>query len=181
MGRNSGTRVRAHHVRGDQTGTAGAENDAFLKLWARGAKATAPIGRQGTVNGKANGGIDINAFAKYGCYEEVIDLGGASSAFSTGDMLPANALILPIVTHAVEDFTTPTTYDLGDETTNARFGDNLTNDVVGDGPAYATVHWDASPDNWNTTAQRIKVTPNAAGQGKVHVAVFYIQFAGGQK
>lgn len=179
MSRNSGLRKTNIHVRGTDTGNAGLEVDSFVDINARGGKATAPVGRAGAKGGMADGRVPVNATCKISCKEEVIDLAGASSAFSTEDLLPANAIILPIVTHCIEEFTTPTTYDLGDESSNTRFATALANDTVAEGPKYAASHWDASPDVLNTTAQRVKVTPNAAGQGKVLVQVFYISLTGG--
>jgi hypothetical protein len=180
MSRNSGDRVSNLHVRGTDTGNAGAEVDTFVNLHARGGAATAPTGREGATDGMANGRVPINATMKISCNEEVIDLAGASSALSESDLLPANSLILGIVTHAVEDFTTPTTYDLGDEGSNTRFGDNLTNDDVSDGPAYPVRHLALATMDWVQVAdEKVKVTPNAAGQGKLHVAVYYMSFAGG--
>lgn len=179
MARNSGARQANRHTRGDNTGNAGDECDAFYRIHARGAKATAPTGRDGATNGMADGRVPINASCKLSCMEEVIDLGGASSVTSTNNLLPANALILEIVTHPVTDFTTPTTYDLGDTTTNTRFATALANDTVAEGPAYASDHWNGTVAMRQVAAAKVKVTPNAAGQGKLHVAVFYMQFVGG--
>ena len=180
MSRERGYRGTGVHVRGDGNGNAGADIDSFLKVWAVNNKATAPSGREGAVGGKADGRVAINAQMKVQCLEEVIDLGGASSALSTNNLLPANSLILGIVTHAVTDFSTPTTYDLGDEGSNTRFGDNITNDVVSDGPAYPSRHLAlATLDVWQGADEKVKVTPNAAGTGKLHVAVFFMQFVGG--
>lgn len=180
MSRNSGHRVSNAHVRGTDTGEAGHENDAFYQLHARGAKATAAEGREGAVGGMADGRVPINAAMRIRCAEGVIDLAGASSALSTQYLLKANSIILGIVTHPVTDFTTPTTYDLGDTGSNTRFGDDLANDVVSDGAVVASRHLAlATLDFWQAADEQVKVTPNAAGQGKLHVAVYYIQFAGG--
>jgi hypothetical protein len=179
MSRNSGFRKTNVHVRGTDTGNAGLEVDSFANVNARGGKATAPTGRDGATGGKANGGVPINARMKVSVAEEVIDLGGASSVMSTNNLLPANSLILEIVTHCVEEFTTPTTYNVGDTTTGTRFATALANDTVAEGPAYASSHWAGTVAIRQIAAAKVKITPNAAGSGKVHVAVFYMQFAGG--
>lgn len=180
MSRNRGYRGTTFHSRSDTRGRGAFESDTMFRQWATGGRATAPLGREGAVNGKADGGVPINASCALKCREEVIDLAGASSAFSETDLLPANSLILEIVTHCVSEFTTPTTYDLGDESSNTRFATGLANDTVAEGPAFASTHWaSASIAIRQTEDSRVKVTPNAAGQGKVHVVVFYFQFAGG--
>lgn len=181
MSRNRGYRGSTYHSRSDSRGHGAYEAETMFRLWAMGGRATAPVGRQGAVKGKADGGFPINAYCALKCVEEVLDLAGATSAFSETDMLPANALILEIVTHCVSEFTTPTTYNLGDESSNTRFATGLANDTVAEGPAFASTHWaSASIAIRQTTDSRLKVTANAAGQGKVHAAVFYLQFAGGQ-
>lgn len=178
--RNSGRRDRAAHIRGDSTGTAGMEVDSFVRIWARGGKATAPTGRSGATNGKAVDGTPINAYMKWGVMEEVLDLAGGTSATSVNNLLPANSEIGTIVTHAVTDWGTPVSYNIGDTTTATRFGTGLTNDNISEGPAYARAHLSGTVAFTQASAAKVKIIANAAGTGKLHVAVFYRQFVGGQ-
>jgi len=173
-------------VRGTNSGLSGLENDAFARLWARGKKATAPTGRTGAApaiaggpgGATADGGVSINSYCKYGVMEEVIDLGGATSVTSTNDLLPANSILGMIVCTPVRDFTTPTTYDVGDTTTATRFATSLTNDNVSEGPAYAKAHLTGTVAHVQTSAAKVKIRPNTAGSGLLHVAVFYQQYVG---
>lgn len=182
MSRNRGFRNSVFHSRSDSRGGGGFESDTMFRQWATGGRATAPVGRRGALKGRADGGVPIDAYCALKCSEEVIDLAGGSSAYSETDMLKANSLIMEIVTHPVSDFTTPTTYDVGDETSDTRFAAALTNDTVDEGPAFASAHWaSGSIAIRQTVDSRIKIKGNAAGRGKVHVAVFYFQFAGGQR
>jgi hypothetical protein len=176
MSRNVGAPFKNMHVRGDNAGLMGIESDAFVRCWARGQKATSPTAR---LQNKADGGVDANAAMFVKALEEDIDLGGASSVTSTNNLLPANSLILEIVTTPLVDFSTPTTYDVGDTTTNTRFATALANDNVSEGPAYASAHWDGTVAIRQVAAAKVKITPNAAGTGRVRVAVFYMQFVGG--
>lgn len=166
------------HVRGRKSGNAGFENDAFTRMWAVGGKATTPLST-GRAQKTADGGGQANSYMKISCLEEDIDLGGATSVLSTSNLLPANSLILEIVTHPLNDLTTPTTYSVGDSSSNTRFATSLTNDNVSEGPAYCSSHWTGTVAIRQVTAGQVKLTPNAAGSGKIRVAVFYISFAGG--
>jgi len=180
MSRNSGGRFRGLHIRGDHTGETGADFDSFTRLWAAGTKATAPLGRDGTTRGRADGGVPINSFCEFGVLEEVLDLGGAASVTSTQNLLPANSLIDVIVCTPVRDFTTPVTYNIGDVTTTTRFATGLANDTVAEGPAYATAHLTGTVAFRQVSAAKVRVVPNAAGQGLLHVAVYFRRFVGGQ-
>lgn len=164
------------HVRGTNSGNGGIESDAFVRHWARGQKATSPSAR---LQDKADGGVAANAAMLVKAIEEDIDLGGASSVTSTNNLLPANSLILEIVCTPLVDLSTPTTYDVGDTTTNTRFATALANDNVSEGPAYASAHWAGTVAIRQVSAAKVKITPNAAGTGRIRVAVFYMQFVGG--
>lgn len=190
MSRNTPDVVDNLHVRGGNSGLMGLENDAFYRQWARGKPATAPSGVTGSGShqgpaGQALGdrGQYLASYAKSGVNEEVLDFGGASSVLSTNNLLPANSIIEFLVCTPVVEFSTPTTYDVGDASSNTRFATGLTNDGSSSltGPQYAKAHWAGTVAIVQASAGKVKLTPNAAGTGKVHVAVYYRQFVGGQQ
>lgn len=177
MSRNAGTRLKGVHIRGDREGNYGGEIDSFLKLWSRGVNTdTNPSGR---VQRFADGGVAANSYMKMSVKEEDIALGGASSVTSTNNLLPANSLILEIITQPLTDLTTPTTYSVGDSSSNTRFATSLANDNVSEGPAYCSSHWTGTVAIRQVSAGAVKLTPNAAGSGTIRVTVFYMQFVGG--
>lgn len=166
MARNTGFRASNVHVRGNRSGNAGAEIDSFLKIWAR-------------TNVTGTGKVPVNASFRFGANQEELDLGGASSVTSTANLLPANSVILAVVTHVTVDLSTPVNIDVGDTTTATRFGTNVAIDQVSDGPIVNLDHWAGTVAIRQASAAKLKLRPDAAGTGKVMCQVFYAQFAGG--
>lgn len=179
MSRNRGMKGPSLHVRGNDFGTAGAHIDSFLKLWAIANAASAAYGRTGSVNGKATGAVGIDSNLKIGCNEESILVNHATSATSTGNMLPADSLILGVVTHPVADLASATTYSVGDETTGTRFKSGAANNLVSEGPVVCLAHWAGTVAIVQASAAKLKITFNATGTGYIHAAVYYISFTGG--
>ena len=179
MSRNTPREFPNLHIRGNNLGTSGIESDSFLRKWSRASSsAEAPSGRTPQT---ATGGVGLSSYWKEGVLEEVLDLAGGTSVTSTNQLLPANSIIYPIVCTPVSDMLTPTSYNVGDGTTAARFGSGLTNNLVSEGPAYAAAHWTTSAQTvWQAAAANIKIVPNSAGSGKLLVQVYFRQFVGGQ-
>lgn len=178
MSRNTGQRVANLHVRGDNAGLMGIESDAFIAVWGRGQKATQPSAR---LQQTANGGVVANSRMLVQSLSEDIDLGGATSVLSANYLLPDTSIILGIVTQPLIDFSTPVTYDLGVSGSNTRFGDDMTNNLVSEGAQVANRHlFIATLAMYQVTKDKVKITPNAAGTGRLRVTVFYMQFLGNQ-
>ena len=179
MARNTPNEVPNLHVRGRKSGLAGVEIDSFLHLWSRGAAGTCPSGRSQRM---ANGNVAANARLKVSVNEEDVALGGAASVDSTNNLLPANSIILFVVTQPLTDLSTPVNYDVGDAAgsgTPTRFATDVTKDDVSDGPAVHTDHWSGTVAIRQVAAAKIRLRPNAAGTGTIRVAVFFMSFVGG--
>lgn len=184
MSRNSGMRVANLHVRGDNAGLFGAHVDSFIKEWARGNPSTCVKGRVvgTTAYNTAVGGSPLNAYRKTSCNEEIIDLGGATSVDSTGLLLPANSLIECVIATVVKTLGTPTSFSVGDGAGSgapARFISASTNKTQGN-VTYGAVHLSGTVATWQAAAAKVRVKPNAAGQGLIQIQVYYRQFLGGQ-
>jgi len=115
---------------------------------------------------------------------EEIDLGGAdelAAVQSTGDLLPANALILAVAIRCTETFAGDVAnFDLGDESTSTRFVTNSTKVTADDTDIYFTDWTEGDAAGLlplvQASASKIEVLlDDAATAGKVRVAVFYRQ------
>lgn len=179
MSRGTGFEHTNAHIKGDNNGKKGLELDSFLRLWEIAAAATAAHGRTGSVNGKATGNVGIDAAMKVSCNAESIYVNHATSATSTDNMLPANAIILGVVTHPVGDLASATTYDVGDETTGTRFKTGAANNLVSEGPVVCLAHWAGTVAIVQASAAKLKITFNTTGTGYINAQVFYISFFGG--
>lgn len=176
MGRNEGTRVNEIHVRGRNSGNAGADIDSFLKLWARGNPTTAPSGRSQLL--ATDGATPMNVAGKQSCNEEIVSLGGNTSVTTANNLLPANALIKAVVVTPLDDITSITSWSAGDGTTSARFKSGSTKKTIAGGPEVCLTHWTGTVAIVQATAAKVKLLANTGGSGHFHIAVFYESWAG---
>jgi hypothetical protein len=174
-------------IRGRNNGLAGGEGHSFWRDWARGGDTVntpsgwpTTVGRDGNGNYISDRAANLYSSRKRGFNQEVLDLAGGTSVTSTNNLLPANSIIEFIVCTPVVELSTPTTYHVGDETTNTRFATSLTNDGSSSLTAaqFAKAHWAGTVAITQTSAGKVKLTANAAGTGKILVTVWYTAFAG---
>lgn len=110
---------------------------------------------------------------------------GGTTTDTTGNLLPANAIILSVVvrvTTTISGGSTPTTWEAGDATTPARFistGNALTatTTAVGLNQMQGGVSTNAAGPV-QSSAAKVRITlDQTPGQGAVRITVFYIGFA----
>jgi len=124
----------------------------------------------------ANGG-----YWERGVNSELLTIAAAATTDTTGNLLPANAIIEAVVVRVTTIIPTAATFTVGDATTAARFATGVS--VAADTTAVGLLHRNpdvaAAAGPVQTTAAKIRITPNAqpaAATGVVRIEVFFSRF-----
>ncbi len=121
----------------------------------------------------ANGG-----YCEYGVNSELVTIAAAAVTDSTGNLLPADAVIDRVVVRVVTAIPTAATFSVGDATTAARFATGVA--VAGGTTAVGMLHRHPSVADAagpvQSTAAKIRFTPNiqpATATGQVRIESFF--------
>lgn len=124
----------------------------------------------------ANGG-----YWEQGVNSELLTIAAAATTDTTGNLLPANAVIEAVVVRVTTVIPTAATFTVGDATTAARFATGVA--VAADTTAVGLSHRQpdvaAAAGPVQTTAAKVRITPNsspAAATGVVRIEVFFSRF-----
>lgn len=124
------------------------------------------------------GTVGESMLVKYS--EELLTLGtGAATTDTTGNLLPANSLILGVLVRVTTAITTATSFSVGDATTAARFasGVAVAAGTTANGINQANGGVAAGAGMMQTAAAKVRITSNTTpGAGVVRVTVAYMQF-----
>ncbi len=141
------------------------------------------------VSGRKNGNADQadrlfganGGYWEKGVISELLTIAAAATTDTTGNLLPANAVIEAVVVRVTTVIPTAATFTVGDATTAARFATGVA--VAAGTTAVGLLHRHpdvaAAAGPVQATAAKIRITPNAspaAATGVIRVEVFYSQF-----
>jgi len=124
----------------------------------------------------ANGG-----YWERGVNSELLTIAAAASTDTTGNLLPANAVIEAVVVRVTTVIPTAATFTVGEATTAARFATGVA--VAQDTTAVGLLHRNPADADAagpvQTAAAKVRITPNAqpgAATGVVRIEVFFSRF-----
>ena len=110
---------------------------------------------------------------------EVLTIAAAASTDTTGNLLPANAVIKSVVVRVTTVIPTAATFTVGDATIAGRFATGVS--TAATTTAVGLVHVDQTGTSGprQTSAAKVRITPNltpGTATGVVEIVVFYEQF-----